>query len=135
MYGIYYSIVTYGIIVWGSANKTTITPLYKVHAKIVKILTNFNTNTNLPLDLYQKYIFEIIMHHYKELSVLFEQNTSITRNKLLLLPKAKLEIGRKSLKYSAIINFNKLPNELKKIKNKNGKNKIKSYCSTIKYEI
>ena len=69
MYGIYYSIATYGIIAWGSAVKTYLKGLQSIHEKVIKVL-NFNeeNSSGQPLDIKQKYLYESLLYHYEELS-------------------------------------------------------------------
>ena len=67
----------------------------------------------------------IIMKFYKKIIT----STSITRKKLIKLPKSKKAISDKCNYVTAIRTFNELPNEYKVLKlNEKNKNKIKKTC-------
>ena len=129
MFGLYYSVATYGIIAWGSSNKTLLSLLTRVHDKIMKIVYKRNDKTDIPLDLENKYILEALIYHYSTLADNYKKSQSITRNKSIMLPKVFKEIGRRNHYYIATIHFNKLQTELKYTSN--FKSKFSKYLKNL----
>ena len=113
MFGLYYSVAIYGIVAWGSSNKTLLSLLTRVHDKIIKVVYNRNDKTDVPLNLESKYILETLSYHYSTLADNYKKSESITRNKAIELPKVFKEIGRRNHFYMATVQFNKLPTQLK----------------------
>ena len=103
-------------------------PLYKIHEKIIKIVFG-NSQNEIPLNLKQKYELEVLLHNYETLQTIFKNSTSVTRKKLIELPKPLLEAGKKKNYYCAIEVFNSLPNQLKILSEKERKKKLKEYLS------
>lgn len=130
MYGLYYSIVTYGIMVWGSAKNNVLNTITNVHKKIVKILLKADPNVKLPLNIQQKFILETVLYYYEPLSLTFVNSTSSTRHKSIQLPKFSKDVGKRSHLFNAAKFFNELPNDLKNRDKKIIKNKLKQFLST-----
>lgn len=127
MYGLYYSIATYGVIAWGSANKTIINPLYKIHDKIITIVNKKSNELIKPLHIADKYKYESLLFHYEKLKTDFINIGSKTRNKTIQLPKIKKEVGKKNIIFTAIQCYNTLPNELKTLNVNKRKDMLKKY--------
>ena len=97
MYGIYYSIATFGIIAWGSSLNIHIAKLLNMHKKIIKVLMpTTNIEIKLPLGIRKKFLLESIAYHYKALQSKFLQSDQMTRNKTTKLPQMTKEIGKSS---------------------------------------
>ena len=69
----------------------------------------------------QIFSYESLSYHYEELQSAFINSNSNTRNKSIQIPRRYLNINIKNSHIRAIIQFNNLPNELKKIRNKHSK--------------
>lgn len=110
-YGFIYSIINYGIIIWGGAYKTTIRYLYILQERFKKLLKSDKIPS---IDLL--YRARCVSHHYTLLSQLYTTSSSRTRNKSIEVPLYRKTIAQKNSIYTAILNFNKLPNELKESK-------------------
>ena len=130
-FAIIQSILTYGIIVWGSAYKNVLEPLNIVHRIIVRIILNqyykegSNTNELFKIlkvltieQLYDKLSITkiyMIKNQYKS------QNKKITRNTdkgNLKLFKPNTNVIKLFYIYRGIKLFNDLPNNIKLINNK-----------------
>lgn len=123
-YAYVYSLINYGLIVWGGAFASELKRLCYLQEKFIKILKNNNIPT-----LEELYITKCLVFHYRRLSLTFSTSTSITRNKEIILPKHKKTIFEKNSLYTAIKYFNKLPNHLKvlKVSDKSIRSKITKY--------
>lgn len=123
-----YSLLNYGLIIWGGAYKTVIEPIAKIQQRFQKLLKTEKIPSFECL-----YITNCILYHYEELSLKFSTSTSRTRNKVISLPNYKKTIAKKNCIYTAIKYFNTLPNELKVLKtsNKTKKEKILSCISQL----
>ena len=80
MFGLYYSIATYGLayVAWGSSNKTLLSMLIRVHDKIMKIVYKGDNRAVIPLDLHNKYVLEALTYHYSVLVENYKSSESIT---------------------------------------------------------
>ena len=110
-HGLFNSIATYGIIAWGSAYDGILKPLVNLQKRILKLISP--TQDNNLLNIFQSYMLSSIIYHYNFLSNNFLNYKSATRYKPLILPKNKLEIGKKNHLFIATRVFNKLPYSLK----------------------
>lgn len=112
VYGLYYSVATYGIIAWGSAYNNVLKPILSTNKRIVNIMKLANATSNLPLHPQKKYIYESLLYHYKDLAT---KNRSYynTRYKSLPLPAINKEVGKKNHYFTAVTVFNKLPLKLR----------------------
>lgn len=126
MYGLYYSIATYGVVAWGSANKTTLAPLLKIHEKIIKIVFA-NNKKEIPLSINSRFKLQATILHFDRLKEIYLNSTSVTRFKSIQLPKVKQEVGKKDTFFVAIETFNKLPNDVKLVDKVQIKKKMKRY--------
>lgn len=120
-YGLFNSLATYGIEVWGSAYESALKPLVDLQRRIIKIITN--SSDHHILSIHQNYRLKILLHQYENLKNETIKSNSITRNKNIIKPKARLEVGKKRMLFNAIDFFNNLPNHLKTLTS--GKNTIK----------
>ena len=133
-YALFYSKIQYLISIWGSANMTILNPLNKLQNKVLKCIHKLpflepTINLYKPLgylnleDLYKAkiciFIHSMILKtkitniYLKEINVLHNHQTR--QENMLQTIRFKSNIGQKSLIYNGIINYNKLPKELKKI--------------------
>lgn len=119
--GYVFSILNYGIIIWGGAYPTALRYLCSLQQTFIKLLKSEKIPT-----LDQLYKAKCILHHYNSLSTQFSSSCSKTRNKSIPLPLYKKSVSQKNSLFTAINYFNKLPNELKKltVSNKNKMIKI-----------
>ena len=113
--GYIYSILNYGIIIWGGAYTNALKQLISIQEKFIKLLKS----ENIP-KIEILYRSKCVLHHYKTLSTKFSVSNSKTRNKSISLPKYSKTITQKNSLYTATYFFNKLPNEFKML---NGTNK------------
>lgn len=111
-YAYVYSLINYGLIVWGGAYATELEQLSNLQNKFIKILKNDNIPT-----LEELYIAKCVVFHYGRLGLTYCTSTSKTRNKDIAIPKHKKTIFEKTSLYTAIKSFNRLPNQLKSLKN------------------
>ena len=124
-YALFHSIISYGIIAWGGVYSTSKSLLDSLQKRLLKIINkNKFTGDKNPMSLDQIFSYESLSYHYEELQSVFINSNSISRNKRILIPRRYLNISSKSSLMRAIMQFNKLSNELKKIRNKHTK-KIK----------
>ena len=80
----------------------------------------------------QIFSYESLSYHDEELQSAFINSNSNTRNKSIQIPRRFLNISIKNSHIRAIIQFNNLPNELKKIRNKHSKKiKLKQWAKEI----
>ena len=107
-YGYIYSILNYGITIWGGAYPTALKRLNSIQDKFIKFLKS----DEIP-SIAMLYRTKCIMFHYSRLSKQFVSSKSITRNKSLQIPRYNKNISQKNSLYSAVFYFNKLPSHLK----------------------
>lgn len=133
-YAFFHSIISYGIIAWGGCYPTNLNMLQRLQSKLIKIVFNNNRIIEkIPLNINQLFSFECLTYHYNKLKDLYANSTSITRNKILPLPKMSKTVGTKSSIFKATNIFNCLTNELKtlnSVKSKNSKIKLKGWIKT-----
>lgn len=125
-YGYVYSILNYGIIIWGGAYPTSLRCLKSIQDKFKTILKS----ETIP-SFEQLYVTKCILHHYETLSSHFTSSNSITRNKSIELPLYRKTVAQKNSFYTAVKFFNKLPNDLKTL-NESNKIKMKKILSQVK---
>lgn len=122
-YSWFYSIINYGILVWGSDYKSNLHPIISVQNKCFKILKCFR-NTNIPnfrslnlLPIRYNAFFRIILHLFqnKSLCKLKENIPNRRPTTIFELPTIRKEIYRKHFLYLAPKLYNKLPLELQSI--------------------
>lgn len=131
-YALFHSVITYGIIAWGGAYAKNLILLQNHQNRILKIINknNFIVDKN-PLNIKQTYTFECLKFHYTELSSIYLNSNSITRNKSIIVPRRFKSIGGKSNYVKATSIFNVLPLELKIINNVNARKiKLKKWITT-----
>lgn len=112
-----YSLINYGLIIWGGAYYTELKPLESLQRKFKQYLGL----TSLPT-IKQLYISKCILFHYCSLTNIYINSLSTTRNKKISIPLYRKTISKKNSIYSATKYFNMLPNECKTL---NVSNKIK----------
>lgn len=131
-YALFNSIASYGIIAWGSAYENAVSSLVNLQVRILKIIFKGKIEqikSRLILNVKQNYTLNVLMYNYDLLKNLYKNSESRTRNKIIALPYARLNVGKKRHCYKAIDIFNKLPNELKILNNSTQiiKKKIKKW--------
>lgn len=113
------SIASYGIIAWGCAYENVFSYLEKYQDRLLKIIFGKSHDlqeickTNLIPKVRQMYYISSVLCEYKNLQQLVPKKQYNTRFKQISLLNCKLEAGKKSYKYTAILVFNLLPNEMK----------------------
>ena len=113
----------------GGAYSNYLGLLQNLQNRLLKIINKnkFIASEN-PLNLEQLFTFNSLMYHYESLQQKFITSTSVTRKKLIVLPKNKKAISNKCNYVTAVRTFNELPNEYKVLQiNVNNKNKIKEW--------
>lgn len=130
----FHSIITYGIIAWGSSTDSV--RLFKLQKRAVRYIVGVNGRTccrNIFKDLNILtipcvFIFHLLLLAKTELSNLPSLNNGhyYTRNQTLLeIPKHNLRLYEKSSRYLAIKAYNKLPPSFKTLKLNQYKKQIK----------
>lgn len=130
-YALFHGVMNYGIIAWGSACTTTLSPLQNLQNKLLRIISKKNQCliAKHPLRLDQAFILESVLFHYHEFSTKFTTSKSLTRNKSLQMPKLNKTIYKNSSYITALRTYNSMPNDLKSLntRTQNIKNKIKGW--------
>ncbi|KAJ8668867.1 hypothetical protein QAD02_000126 [Eretmocerus hayati] len=134
MYGLNYSRLTYGIVGWGAANKTQITKLNKVHSKVMKLQEKVRHFPKKQLNLNEKFAVEVLPYNYTSLVENYQGITLNTRNKLLSLPKNIKEVWKRSHRCHAIMYFNKLPPNVKSLKQDKRKYILEKHIRMLNFE-
>lgn len=139
-YSWFYSIINYGIIIWGCDFKTNLQPIISIQNKCFKLL-NFNQTTNLYLfrqlqllPFRYNVLFRIILFLYRNRSLCnLKDNISIRRPSVIYnIPRHYKEIYKRHFFYIAPTVFNQLPLELQtNINYKSFKNSIFTYIINI----
>lgn len=113
-YAFFHSIIRFGNIAWGGAYNNNLQLLQTVQNKILKVINKNNPCVmNNPVNLEQLFTIESLNYHYASLRDKYLTSTSITRNKIIPLPKINKRISTKHSYNKAIKTFNLLPNDLK----------------------
>ena len=128
-YAFFHSIITYGIIGWGGAYSNSLQRLEKLEARVHKIINKNDFVNDNPLNIQQAYAYESLLYNFNTLKFTYLNSASITRSKLILLPKNTKRVSDKSNYIKAIKLYNKLPNDYKTLdtKKKSAKDKIKDW--------
>ena len=109
----FYSIISYGIIAWGGAYKTTMCLLQNSQTTLLKIINKNHFSMKNPLNIEQTFTLESVTFHYNKLKNMYLLSESKTRNKNIILPKMKKAISDKNSYIEAIKTYNILPKEFK----------------------
>jgi hypothetical protein len=138
-----HSVLSYGIIGWGGAGKSVLTPLRQVQKCILKVM--FNKPTRFPtniifdiakvLDTNQIYYRNLLLHCHKNRTKFYTSKSNIhnTRatNKLALPLKRKLK-GQQHADFLGPRCFNKLPIDIASVTRKDiFKKLINSYIRNL----
>lgn len=121
-YGLFHSIANYGVIGWGSAYESALSPLLMLQKRIIKVIMQSteqvqnNCNSCQVLNIIQNYILVVLVYNYDKLTSSYQTLNVPTRHKLLRLPAVNKEVGKKTNMYTAITYYNTLPQELKNLK-------------------
>ena len=128
-FAFFHSIATYGIIAWGSAYGNSKNLLLNLQEKLYNIVRNKNSKNNSILNINQTYIYKSIISEYQCLKDKYLNSNSKTRNKNLIFPEIRLNIGKMNHIFTATKIYNKLPHILKTldIKKKSSKKIIKEW--------
>lgn len=139
-YGLFESTAVYGIVSWGSAYGNVINTIQSIQNRIIKVIFRKSTaqldqcfKENKMLKIKQIYYHKALtINNYKNLKLLYFQraNTNaVTRHRDIPVIQTKLEVGKKSTKWTAIKIFNLLDDELKNCNtfSKTFKEKIKTW--------
>lgn len=122
-YGLFWSIVTYGIVVWGGTHDVSISPLLTIQKKLVKLIFNkppFYSSEDLYkekciISVRKYFIEKSIFRNFSSLQSAYEQlRENSSRRRIVQAPKVLKQIDRRNHKYIGNKTFNLLPDELKK---------------------
>lgn len=114
-YAFFHSIATYGIIAWGGAYNNVLHLLESLQRRLLKIISKNNNDFTKPLTIKGSFDIECLLYFYTNLREKYRESSSITRNKILNLPRINKSVNFKNSELVAIKLFNILPNELKKL--------------------
>jgi hypothetical protein len=124
-FSLVHSIITYGLISWGTSAFSKV--IFKIKKRIVRVIMNSNSKDSCCellkklciLPLHSQYVFSILLFVVKNRG-LFKYNSDVHKfntrtNYDLHLPTAKLTIFQKGVYYSGIKIYNHLPLHLKQL--------------------
>lgn len=101
-YALFHSIISYGIIFWGSWYKD----VQRVQERLIILIHGKQFHKVNVLNLRQ--LFTAITHYYIELYLLYKNRPMNIRHRYISLPKRKPTVGSKGSYYNAIKIFNYL---------------------------
>lgn len=119
-YAWFYSLINYGVIIWGGEYRSNLQPLISIQNKCFKLLVNFQS-LNTPnfriiqlLPIRYNAFFRIILYLYRNKHICnFKLNVRNTRsNEIFQIPSFSKDIFRRHFFYLAPHLFNKLPKNL-----------------------
>lgn len=131
-YAFFHSIATYGILAWGGAYQNSLLLLQQVQNRLIKLMNkNFFVEKN-PLSIKQTFAFEALIYYYNMNKHKYINSNSITRYKLIQIPKTQKGVSDKNSYIRSIKLFNSLPNVYKElvIEKVVNKNKIQDWIRT-----
>ena len=125
-YSFIYPYISYCIHVWGSTYKSYINKILLLQKRVIRLIAGVNRRTHckpffdslciLPVDQVYSYNVSLFMYKYhhgklSQIFNIFEKNSSVhnydTRQSLLLHPpKPKTELGKRTLRYQAVLIWN-----------------------------
>jgi len=133
-FALFHSYLTYSILKWGRADKTTLLPLIRLQNKDVRRLVYYKTKTTvlyskhkimeLP-DLFQlsvaKFMYSVynggLLHHFDnyfaEIASVHKYQTRLASLQKYYLPRLKTSLGQLSLKYIGPKIWSNFPEKLK----------------------
>ena len=121
-YTLFWSIVTYGIIVWGGAYASNLNMLHDIHKRILKIIYRKNIRypsalifleNNIP-SLRKTFLEKALLHNFPHLQNLYLQKKQLQKRILNLQPPiTKKQIARQNHNYISFKIFNLLTDQLK----------------------
>jgi len=121
-YSWFFSLINYGIIIWGCDYKTNLLPLISIQNKCFKILSlnssnavDFRNLELLPIRHIVCYRIIIYLYRNRDICSLKNQINQRRSNEIYQIPRFFKEIFRKHFFYIAPKIFNKLPSELQNI--------------------
>lgn len=126
-YAFFHSLINYGNIAWGGAYDNYLTLLHRLQQRILKIINKNRLAKNNPMTLEQLFNYNSVLFYYEKLKNNFERSTSVTRFKLIEIPKRNKTISSKNNYLIAVRLFNSLPNELKVLSKNQRKQKLKEW--------
>ena len=124
-----YSQLQYGILAWGNANKTNLSPLNKVHNRIIKMIQekeNFQTNL---LNIEQIYKLEIgkfmfrynanqlptsFIKYFTSIESIHSYPTRLSKQQNYFLPQYRLQQSQKLISYTGAKLCSEIPENIKK---------------------
>lgn len=108
------SIANYGLLAWGGAYSNALSPLENLQKRMWRIIQRKDNSVANVIQLRDMFNIESIVHYFAELHDQYTKSTSITRRKILPLPRINTTSFFKNSRIVAIKFFNELPESLKK---------------------
>ena len=96
-YALFYSIISYGITVWGGADSNSKNLLSRLQIRLLQInnKNNFIVDKN-PMRIDQIFTYEPLSYHYEDLQTAYINSNSITRKKSIQILRRYLTISIKN---------------------------------------
>lgn len=115
-YGLFHSVISYGIISWGGAYSNVLRSIVKLQKTLINLICKNQPNKTRPRTIDKLFQQESLLYHYKVLTNRYSLITSYTRNRTLRNINIKRKIYEKNSTFVATNLFNKLPTNLKTLK-------------------
>ena len=121
-YALFWSIATYGIIVWGGVYDNTLKPLEDIQKRILKLIffekTSLSIETifrdHIIISIRKYFLQKALLNNFNVLKIEYDNlRNSNKRTTSLVPPKFRKELMRRNHKYVCYKIFNILPGELK----------------------
>lgn len=111
-YGLFDSLINYGIIAWGGAYENSVKYLVNVQNKLIDRIF-INNQLTAPLKLKENFVVSTLTNYFELCKNQYVERPLNTRTKQLPLPKVNKKLSTKNACYVAIKYFNFLPNDMK----------------------
>ena len=148
-FALFHSFLTYSILNWARANKTTLLPLIRLQNKAVRTLEYNKTKTTVLYskhtileipDLFQLSVVKFMYSFYNgglpnhfdnyfaEIASVYKYQTRLASLRKYYLPRMKISLGQLSLKYIGPKIWSNIPEKLKSTSHYSFGKKYKKFC-------